>query len=185
MFLVSKLSNILNHSRALGTFFIDFQIKSLRFNRALMPIRICLAEDNEDDILLFRTVLQHLRVPFLFTGRLNGGDLRDHIMTQLPLTPDYIFLGTKIPQEDWYQTLQAFRHLLPDTTPIFMMASASDTPAIRRALNLGASGYISKGILPADFSNAIRAILTADPGSFDGCKVVMLPENADGGQHLY
>jgi DNA-binding NarL/FixJ family response regulator len=124
------------------------------------PVRVCVAEDDEDDMLLFREALVDTKIPFLLSGASNGEGLVQHIVASMPSVPDYIFLDINMPLKNGYETLQELRNLLPKMTPIFMLSTANDSRSVLRALQLGANGYISKCISQAEFTNAVTAALT-------------------------
>jgi DNA-binding NarL/FixJ family response regulator len=124
------------------------------------PVRIYLAEDDEDDVLLFAQVLEDSETSFLLSKASNGSDLIRDVQTNIAQVPDFIFLDMNMPKKNGFDTLQELRHLLPPATQMFMLSTVSDAESVQRALQLGANGYISKCIPYPRFLDAIRSILT-------------------------
>jgi DNA-binding NarL/FixJ family response regulator len=143
----------------------------------MQPLRICLAEDDEDDLVLFKHVLDNLKLPFLLFRASNGCDLVRDIQMNVSIHPDYIFLDVDMPQKNGFETLRELRSQLPVETKIFMLSTLSDHYSVQLALSLGANGYISKCIPYSQFSNAISGILQGSFHQPDGCPLLFLLEN--------
>ena len=71
------------------------------------------------------------------------------------LTPDLVLMDYRLPDGDGAQASERIRSLLPDTAILFLSADPSEA-SIMRAVEAGASGYVSKGASAEELVNSIR-----------------------------
>jgi DNA-binding NarL/FixJ family response regulator len=71
------------------------------------------------------------------------------------LKPDLVLMDYRLPDGDGAQASERIRSLLPDTAILFLSADPSET-SIMRAVEAGASGYVSKGASAEELVNSIR-----------------------------
>jgi len=71
------------------------------------------------------------------------------------LKPDLVLMDYRLPDGDGAQASERIRSLLPDTAVLFLSADPSEA-SIMRAVEAGASGYVSKGASAEELVNSIR-----------------------------
>ena len=71
------------------------------------------------------------------------------------LKPDLVLMDYRLPDGDGAQASERIRSLLPDTAILFLSADPSEA-SIMRAVEAGASGYVSKGASAEELVNSIR-----------------------------
>jgi DNA-binding NarL/FixJ family response regulator len=71
------------------------------------------------------------------------------------LKPDLVLMDYRLPDGDGAQASERIRALLPDTAVLFLSADPSES-AIMRAVEAGASGYVSKAASAEELVSSIR-----------------------------
>jgi len=71
------------------------------------------------------------------------------------LKPDLVLMDYRLPDGDGAQASERIRALLPDTAVLFLSADPSEA-SIMRAVEAGASGYVSKGASAEELVTSIR-----------------------------
>lgn len=116
---------------------------------------ILLAEDDDDDRLLFLDVLKELPSAFQLTTARNGEHLMD-LLNTLPRLPNLVFLDLNMPRKNGFECLEEikkdsrFRRL-----PVIIFSTTSQPSTVSRVYKCGASLYIRK---PSDFAKLKQAI---------------------------
>ena len=78
------------------------------------------------------------------------------------LQPDVVLLDVDMPEGDGVTVLPALRDAVP-AAKLVMLTVAEDHDTVVRSLELGAAGYLVKGIEAAAFVAALRAIMEGEP----------------------
>lgn len=109
---------------------------------------IVLAEDDEDDSLLFELTLKEL--PHLTSlNRVHDGVELTHLLEELQSLPDLIFLDMNMPRKNGMQCLFEIRmQSRYDGLPVIIFSTSSNTELIDSAYDSGANLYIQK---PSEF----------------------------------
>lgn len=105
---------------------------------------IILAEDNEDDILLFKSVLTNLPLNFRFCIYKNGRDLLAGISKPSVQKQQIIFLDINIPVKGGMEILSEIRRKISSDLPVFLLSTANDHLIVEQARKACATGYLSK-----------------------------------------
>jgi DNA-binding NarL/FixJ family response regulator len=71
------------------------------------------------------------------------------------LKPDLVLMDYRLPDGDGAQASERIRALMPDTAVLFLSADPSES-AIMRAVEAGASGYVSKAASAEELVSSIR-----------------------------
>jgi len=79
----------------------------------------------------------------------------DSIAKASLLKPDLVLMDYRLPDGDGAQASERIRSLLPDTAVLFLSADPSEASMIR-AVEAGASGYVSKGASAEELVTSIR-----------------------------
>jgi DNA-binding NarL/FixJ family response regulator len=79
----------------------------------------------------------------------------DAVAKALVIKPDVVLMDYRLPDGDGTQATERIRAQLPDTAVVFLSADVSES-AMMRAVESGASGYISKAASAEDLVTSIR-----------------------------
>lgn len=116
---------------------------------------VWLADDDEDDCLVFRDVLTELPHPPHLTCVKNGQILLDRLQANAVL-PDILFLDLNMPIKDGLSALEDIkRDNRLKSLPVVMLSTSAQPAALEKAFALGALCFVKK---PDTFA-ALKAIL--------------------------
>jgi len=108
-------------------------------------VRFLLVDDDVDDILIFKEVLQDIN-PFInFSSAADGQEALSILKTQDTKLPDVIFLDLNMPRMDGMECLTALkkdkelRHI-----PVIMYTTSSRSKDIEETMQKGAVCFITK-----------------------------------------
>ena len=126
------------------------------------PLRILVAEDNENDALLLRRAFDRagVEVPIRFVR--DGEEAISYLKRKDPqrypqTCPTLLLLDLKMPGTNgfdvlqWLRTQPALNRLL-----VVVFSSSEETEDVRRAYELGADSYINKPQNPHEFLETVR-----------------------------
>jgi len=116
-----------------------------------------------DDHPLFRAALrQTLAAEEAETGVEEAGDLAAlEALLAADRECDLLLLDLNVPGARGFSGLLLMRAQYPDV-PVMIVSAVEDRSVMRRAFELGASGYLSKSADPADIRQAIATVLQGD-----------------------
>ena len=116
-----------------------------------------------DDHPLFRAALrQTLAAEEAETGVEEAGDLAAlEALLAADRECDLLLLDLNVPGARGFSGLLLMRAQYPDV-PVMIVSAVEDRSVMRRAFELGASGYLSKSADPADIRRAIATVLAGD-----------------------
>lgn len=117
---------------------------------------IVLADDDEDDCLLFQDVIVDLNINATITTAGNGEQLLQLLRQSIDRVPDLIFLDMNMPLRDGLECLKEIRKS-PNlqNVPVIILSTSSHSQTVERVFNEGANLYIRK---PDSFEK-LRSIL--------------------------
>ncbi len=119
-----------------------------------MPLRILVVEDHAPFRRLICTALQR-RAEF---QTIEAADGLEAVQKAEELQPDLILLDINLPKLHGFEVAKQIRSLAPDARLLFM-SQESSSDIVRKALSLGAHGYIQKLSAGTDLLPAIDAVL--------------------------
>ena len=119
-----------------------------------MPLRILVVEDHAPFRRLICTALQR-RAEFQTTEAADG---LEAVQKAEALQPDLILLDINLPKLHGFEVARQIRSLAPDARLLFM-SQESSPDIVRKALSLGAHGYIQKLSAGTDLLPAIDLVL--------------------------
>jgi len=122
-----------------------------------MKRTILLAEDSENDVLLFRKAIERTGLPVSIQHVQDGEELMEYFQgkgkfsnrTRHPL-PFLVLLDLKMPKKDGFDVLAWIRsqsHL--KRLPVIIFSSSRQINDVNRAYDLGANSYLTK---PSEFA---------------------------------
>jgi CheY-like chemotaxis protein len=124
---------------------------------------VLVADDDEDDRLLIKEVLNEVGLQFSL-GFVHGGmDLMDYLHNRPPfedkkcVTPSLIILDLNMPNMDGLEALENIRAGSMKLIPVIILSTASDELTTFRAYALGANAVFLKPPVFEEFKDAINA----------------------------
>jgi CheY-like chemotaxis protein len=130
-----------------------------------MPKIILLAEDSQDDELLFKHVLKKIGVVNPVVVVRDGKDVVAHLKGEGKFDdrrkyprPEILFLDLKMPRMDGFAVLEWLRDqpALRNELLVIVLSHLGDADEIRRAYALGANTFLVKPFTQADWENLIE-----------------------------
>jgi CheY-like chemotaxis protein len=142
------------------------------------PVRLLMAEDDEEDQMLVRKALQRARLVNHLDIVGDGEELLDYLHRRGPYAdkrrPDLILLDLNMPRKDGREALAEIKaDPVLHTIPVVVMTTASADEDILRSYDLGVSSYIQK---PVTFDKLVEIIEVLGRYWFE---IVKLPPNSD------
>ncbi len=120
---------------------------------------VLLAEDDEDDVHLFKTVLAELNQDILVTVAADG-NLLMAFLKQATTLPEMIFLDLNMPFKNGFQCLREIRgNEKWNSIKIFVLSTSSQPQHIEDAYKGGADLYLSKPTSYTQFKNMVEKCL--------------------------
>lgn len=103
------------------------------------------AEDDEDDVFLFQSVLNEMKIKHELIVAGNGQELLDYLNNPPP-SPSVVFIDLNMPVKNGLDSLKEIRDDVSryGKVPVVILSTSSDEAAIEKAKNLGADLYIVK-----------------------------------------
>lgn len=127
---------------------------------ALHTLNIALADDDEDDRLLFKDAIDELKIKTKLSLFINGKELMDYLTLPNVILPEIIFLDLNMPVKNGMQCLKEIRenaHL--DTISVAIYSTSSSEKDIEETFINGANVYINKPNKFCDLKDAIERVL--------------------------
>lgn len=120
-----------------------------------MISHILIIDDDSDDLELFSEALQECAPHIMLTKAVDGCEGINHLSDSKPL-PDLIFLDINMPKMDGWQCLEQIKNSETlNKIPIYMYSTSSHEEEKQRALNSGATSFITK---PNSFKELVKIL---------------------------
>lgn len=123
---------------------------------------IFLAEDDEDDVILFEQALSEVYADAVLTMRENGKDLIDLLDVPPVPPPDVIFLDLNMPLKNGYECLKEIRAERSLNVPVVVLTTSSYDHDIETVYELGATRFIVKPRAFEDLKAIIKKVLSTN-----------------------
>ena len=88
-----------------------------------------------------------------------AADGLEALQMAVELRPDLILLDIGLPNLNGIEVARQMRSLVPESIIIFLTQESS-ADVVQEALSLGARGYVSKNMVPAELFAAVEAVLS-------------------------
>ena len=125
----------------------------------MTPLRVLVVDDNEDHRFLTRRALAPLGERVRVSLAEDGPAALAAIAASLP---DLVLLDVKMPGMDGFEVLRRLRgDPRSRALPVVLFTSSDHEEERQRALDLGASGFVTKPLDAASFARVVRATLEA------------------------
>ncbi|MEH6679927.1 MAG: response regulator [Sediminicola sp.] len=123
---------------------------------SLQLLNVVLADDDEDDRVLFKEAMDEIRVRTKLSLFENGQELMDFLLLPNILLPQVVFLDLNMPLKNGMQCLKEIRgHKRLDSLSVAIYSTSSSEKDIEETFINGANIYINK---PNNFSMLKEAI---------------------------
>lgn len=127
------------------------------------PVRILVAEDDDDDFLLTRGALAEARVINDVQRVENGEQLMDYLLRRASYAnpaaspaPSLILLDLNMPRKDGREALREIRsHRALRSLPIVVLTTSRSEEDVLRSYDLGVNSFIKK---PVSFAGLVEAL---------------------------
>lgn len=120
---------------------------------------IFLAEDDEDDFLLFKEAIKDHNEPVSLNWVKDGDELMKILKTKQAEKPDMVFLDINMPRKNGFECLTEIRQdEMLKYLPIIIFSTSNDSALVSWMYNSGANSYLCK---PTDFNQLKAAIRKA------------------------
>jgi CheY-like chemotaxis protein len=125
------------------------------------PIRILLADDDQDDCTFFEQALKELSINATLTIVSDGEELMQLLTNESVPPPDVLFLDINMPRKTGTESLSEIKHherLI--NLPVVILSTSNNPDKIAHHFKIGANVYIHK---PRDFTQLKQVIHHALP----------------------
>jgi CheY-like chemotaxis protein len=126
-------------------------------------ITIFLAEDDEDDLILFKEAVRDYPKPVRLTWLKDGEELMKLLKEERAVKPDMIFLDINMPRKNGFECLSDMRQEATlKHIPVIIFSTSNDSALVSWMYNSGANLYLCK---PTDFHqlrDAVRKAISID-----------------------
>jgi CheY-like chemotaxis protein len=130
-----------------------------KFQLISRKLKVLLAEDDNDDILLFKEALNELPVSVHITTVTNGQQLLEWLNKKGKKLPDVLFLDLNMPRKNGFAALgEIKRNQKLQNLPVVIFSTARDEEMIKQVYNDAAHYYIRK---PSDFTDLKKVLYRA------------------------
>lgn len=126
------------------------------------PRIIYLADDDEDDRLLFLDAVQELSLPVTVKASEDGNQLLNTLFKADEALPEIIFLDINMPVKNGFQCLEEIRSKQFNDIKVIMLSTSRSPDNINLSYQLGADFYAVKPSTFQELKKLLQSILTID-----------------------
>ena len=125
---------------------------------------IYMADDDEDDRMLFLDAVHDLNLPASVTAVEDGMELLDKLSQAVKHLPEMIFLDINMPRKNGFDCLEEIRSAKSDLkkVKIIMLSTSSNPENIEQSYALGADFYAVKPSTFEGLKNLLQKIFDMD-----------------------
>jgi CheY-like chemotaxis protein len=121
---------------------------------------VLLVEDNEDNLVVYRTILEHVGYRVI-----EARDGEEGISRATEELPDIVLMDISIPKMDgWEATRRLKADARTRAIPVIALTAHALEEDRQRALNVGCDGYLAKPIEPRRVVEEVGRFLVAQAG---------------------
>ena len=138
-----------------------------------MKPSIFLADDDDDDCVLFQDAMNEVAQDHELVIAYDGQELLEVLNARVPPEPRIIFIDLNMPRKNGIECLQEIKRVDKlKGIPIIILSTSSQAESVEAAYTNGADGYITKPGTYAILKKTIVTVLSIDwndvrPISFD------------------
>ncbi|SJZ40048.1 response regulator [Sediminibacterium ginsengisoli] len=124
---------------------------------------ILLADDDEDDRLIFLEALQDVAGGLQLTTVSGGEQLMELLQQEPPFRPDLLFLDLNMPCKNGYECLQEIKNSDDlKKIPVIIFSTSLQPKSIEHVYQHGAALYIVKPVSFSDLRHMLEKVLAMD-----------------------
>lgn len=117
---------------------------------------IVIADDDNDDLILFEDALKEISYDSLLTAVKDGQQLMQMLDHTVPPPPDVIFLDLNMPRKNGFECLDEIKHSTKlKNIPIVIFSTSDQPEAVNKVFEQGAHHFLKK---PSSYSMLKKAI---------------------------
>lgn len=132
----------------------------MSLNNPENPVNILIAEDDDDDYLIFSIAIKETSFTYVLKRAENGEILLKHLNTEVP---DILFLDLLMPCTDGKQCIREIRaNKKYDSLPIIIYSSLNDLTSVEYCFREGSNLYIIKPNSISELRSVLERILAID-----------------------
>lgn len=107
--------------------------------------RIYLADDDDDDCMLFQDALSEMNYTFELTVSKDGEELMKTFEDNVPPPPHVLFLDLNMPRKSGFECLREMKQNVKlKNIPVVIFSTSGDQEYIERTFHEGANYYVRK-----------------------------------------
>jgi DNA-binding response OmpR family regulator len=127
---------------------------------AFQTLNIALADDDEDDRLLFKDAIEEIKIKTKLSLFTNGKELMDYLVLPNIILPEVIFLDLNMPIKNGMQCLKEIRdHAKLSDLSVAIYSTSSSERDIEETFVNGANVYINKPNSFGELRTVIEKVL--------------------------
>ncbi|WP_047420361.1 response regulator [Cellulophaga sp. Hel_I_12] len=127
---------------------------------ALNTLNVALADDDEDDRLVFKDAIDELKIKTKLSLFINGKELMDYLRLPNVILPEIIFLDLNMPVKNGMQCLKEIRENPQlNGVSVAIYSTSSSEKDIEETFINGANVYINKPNKFCDLKSVIEKVL--------------------------
>ncbi|ADV49117.1 response regulator receiver [Cellulophaga algicola DSM 14237] len=127
---------------------------------AIQTLNIALADDDEDDRLLFKDAIEEIKIKTKLSLFTNGKELMDYLVLPNVILPEVIFLDLNMPIKNGMQCLKEIReHAKLRDLSVAIYSTSSSERDIEETFVNGANVYINKPNSFGELRTVIEKVL--------------------------
>lgn len=125
--------------------------------------RIFLADDDEDDCMLFQDALNEMNFKIELTVSMDGEELMKTFEDKVPPPPHVLFLDLNMPRKSGFECLREMKQSAKlKNIPVVIFSTSGDQGNIQRTFHEGASYYVRKPGTFEMLKQLIEKVLSID-----------------------
>jgi len=125
-----------------------------------MSQRILIVEDNEDNLLIYRTILTHSG--FEVIEARDGGEA---VRMALEENPAVILMDVSLPVMDGWEATRQIRSRESGHVPIVALTAHARAEDRATSMQAGCDSFLSKPAAPREVLNEVKRLLEAEQGA--------------------
>jgi CheY-like chemotaxis protein len=126
------------------------------------PVKILLADDDENDRMLFTDALQELKINTELHTVNDGVELMDYLMTKVDDMPHLLFLDLNMPKKNGFECLVDIRKIYGKDITIAIFSTSKYENHIDETFRNGANVYMIKPNTFEELKQALNKVIVTE-----------------------
>ena len=163
--LCDSLAKLINNPT--DTLAVNTEINTAEKDLFLEPVKILIAEDNEINLLLAKTILKDLLPNAIILEAENG---KEAIEKYQDHQPDVIFMDIQMPVMNGYDATGEIRSMAKNHLPIIALTAGTVKGEEEKCISAGMDDYVTKPVVRATLQRVIKKWLHQEADTEDAEK---------------